>query len=781
MVSIMEVKQAATGRWPEILERVGGIDRELLDGKGHPCPKCGGDDRFSLVDEQDGALLCRKCFTNKNGDGVAALGWKLDCDIPAVLKLTASYLGIANGHTNGNGHRKTKREFLEEVCGLKRMPVESALAYGPELAKRGKLYVVRFPVVNEKGEIHSYFDLPNKKDCKGWFKKGEGNSGLFLPHVDGAPKLPQPGDAWIMCEGVKDAAAYHSLDYLACGLPSDVMAEKYARLFGGCHVCIMPDRTDDAEKKAHKTAARLHKVVASVRIGKLPIDGQQGDDARDVLALPDGVELLKQAVKSSVVWRPSATMTEKASSGVIGPIKNYQEIDQDEGESLKVPLLMRDIIAAIKAKTNGWPRRVGQSLFVDAGGRIDWLEKTPALFGWMQSSDYVYWRNGDGNVGRQELHAELCRTAHNYVGIAELPHEPRFSDHYYACGDVEPGDGETLRALVDRFNPATEIDRDLILAAFLTPGWGGPPGCRPCFVITSDDGRGAGKTTVAKCVGLVWGGLLTFSANEDVNKIKTRLLSSDALSRRVALLDNVKSLKFSWAELEGMITAPTIGGHRMYVGEATRPNLLTWFITLNGASLATDMAQRAAIIKVNRPSRSATWEEDTTRFITDNHRAIVADIVAALRAEPFGLARFTRWATWEKDILQRLPEPEEAQRVILERQAAVDVEADEAELIEEYFADQLGSLTYRADRDQVLIPSAEVARWYNVATNDKHKVVAVSRIIGQLIDEGRLSRLRRNTCRTWGRGFVWCGENAEPDDSIKVDFEERLRRRNRDA
>ncbi|MDA1055197.1 MAG: hypothetical protein O3C40_32645 [Planctomycetota bacterium] len=773
MVSITEVKQAATGHWREILERVGGIDRELLDGKGHPCPKCGGSNRFSLVDEQDGAVLCRKCFKTRNGDGVAAIGWRKDCDLPSSLSLIAAYLGITNG--NGNGHKPTKREFFNEVCALKRMPTESAIAYGAQVAKHGKLPVVRFPVVNENGECHSYFDVPNDKNKKGWCKEGKGNSGLFLPHQHGAPKLPRPGEAWVLCEGVKDATAYHSLAYLACGLPGDVMAEKYAQLFSGCHVAIMPDRTTDAEAKAQTSAARLHGVAKSIRIGTLPleIDGGKGDDARDVLALPGGAELLKRAVRDSVVWQPSAAPTAETSKEVYG-VKNYTEVEQDEGEPLKVPLQMREIIATINAKMNGWPRRVGQSLFIDARGRIDWLERTPAIFGWLQSADYVFWRQGDGYVGKQELHAELSRTADNYVGIAELPHEPRFSDHYYACGDVEPGDGETLRALIDRFSPATEIDRDLILSAFLTPGWGGPTGCRPCFVVTSDDGRGAGKTTIAKCVGLVWGGLLTFSHNEDINKIKTRLLSPDALPRRIALLDNVKSHKFSWAELEGLITAPTIGGHKMYVGEATRPNLLTWFVTLNGASLATDMAQRSVIIKVKRPSRSAAWEEDTTRFIVDHQWAIVADIVAALRAEPFGLARFTRWATWEKDVLQRLPEPEEAQRVILERQAAVDVEADEAELIEEYFAEQLDGLTYRSDLDHVFVPSAIATRWFNAATNDNAKAIPVGRMIGQMIDEDRIKRLRRNKCLTWGRGFVWIGSEEASDEAVRTDIDERI-------
>ena len=78
-------------------------------------------------------------------------------------------------------------------------------------------------------------------------------------------------------------------------------------------------------------------------------------------------------------------------------------------------------------------------------------------------------------------------------------------------------------------------------------------------------------------------------------------------------------------------------GHRLYVGEATRPNTLTWFITLNGASLSTDMAQRAVIIKLDKPKRSGVWSDETRQFIAEHRDHIIADIVGALRAAPADL------------------------------------------------------------------------------------------------------------------------------------------------
>ena len=71
------IKDAARGRWREILTSLGGIDANILDGttREHPCPKCGGTTRFRMIDVDEGALYCNKCFRSNNGDGIAALQW----------------------------------------------------------------------------------------------------------------------------------------------------------------------------------------------------------------------------------------------------------------------------------------------------------------------------------------------------------------------------------------------------------------------------------------------------------------------------------------------------------------------------------------------------------------------------------------------------------------------------------------------------------------------------------------------------------------------------------
>lgn len=95
------VKQAATGRWSEIISSIGNVSADILDGQHHGCPKhcapdAGGKDRFRALDDfrDSGAVFCNGCFSSRNGDGLAAVQWLLDEDFSKSLERVAKYLGI---------------------------------------------------------------------------------------------------------------------------------------------------------------------------------------------------------------------------------------------------------------------------------------------------------------------------------------------------------------------------------------------------------------------------------------------------------------------------------------------------------------------------------------------------------------------------------------------------------------------------------------------------------------------------------------------------------------
>ncbi|MEL6107782.1 MAG: primase-helicase zinc-binding domain-containing protein [Planctomycetota bacterium] len=103
-LDVHELRTASEGRWGEILARAG-LPSSALDGRGHPCPKCGGRDRFSVFHgfEARGAVHCRKCFTAGSpilpGDGIQTLRWWLGCSFADALVFLADSLG---GHPAGS-------------------------------------------------------------------------------------------------------------------------------------------------------------------------------------------------------------------------------------------------------------------------------------------------------------------------------------------------------------------------------------------------------------------------------------------------------------------------------------------------------------------------------------------------------------------------------------------------------------------------------------------------------------------------------------------------------
>jgi hypothetical protein len=273
---------------------------------------------------------------------------------------------------------------------------------------------------------------------------------------------------------------------------------------------------------------------------------------------------------------------------------------------------------------------------------------------------------------------------------------------------------------------------------------------------------------------------LEFNAGDDAAKMKTRMLSNGGHQCRIATIDNVKTHRFSWAELEALITSPFISGHELYKGDGSRPNHLTWIITLNGVALSTDIAQRVVIIKIRKPQHSGNWQGELEQYIDSNREAIIADLIEFLRSEPIPLKRYSRWGEWERAVLARLPDPNETQTVIAERQAVGNVEAEDGEYVESYIAEQLEELTYDPDVDRVFIPSALLAEWYGASTGEKGIAHAKARVcINQKINEGTLARLSACGRGKNGRGMIWTGENWDGQSNTHNDIRERICERKR--
>ncbi len=694
---------------------------------------------------------------------------------------------------------------LDVICSAKGIPKQSLIAFGAKpLWGAGAVYLPSYAP-----DMSRRRDFSLRHDNKGkWPRKVGDNrvAGVFLPHnLDDLPTVPQPGSTWCVVEGCKDSPALFHLGYYTVGLPGCQMHEEFADLFDGVHVTLVPDGDAPSIRGAKKTAARLSGVAASLRVARLPLElkPSKGGDVRDVLR-EQGEDAIHNAIADATDAETFfADPSLHAEFAAIGqtldtdgaddsdetdanhpaepsiPVTNFNIEPDDEGELKPVPLDMASVLERFSTATGGWPKRLGGSLFVTSGEHVQWLASPASLFGWAGSTtgNVVDWKRGPAFVSKEETFAELCRTAESFDAIESLPHAPPLPRHYYTHPPLTPGCGSRLSQLVDRFNPETVVDRDLILSMFATLVWGGQGGTRPAFVITSDQGRGAGKSKLVAMLSLLAGGSVDLSQAEDIGKIKERLLSPEGLARRVVLIDNVKSHRWSWSDLEGLITAPTISGKRLYIGEAARPNTLMWTITLNGVSLSTDLAQRAIVVKLASPPRTPGWEDQTRALITNHRDEILADLVGFFEQEPQPLGNLTRWAAWEHEVLARLPEPVEALKLIKERRAVADVEAEEADMIEDYFRSQLADLHYAVDEAVIHIPAVIATAWLGQATGEKLRTAAATRHLKQLHDEGRLVTLVPNPCRTYGRGVLWWGRLVDGEAKTHYDLETRLAQR----
>jgi hypothetical protein len=457
-----------------------------------------------------------------------------------------------------------------------------------------------------------------------------------------------------------------------------------------------------------------------------------------------------------------------------GSLWNYRLIEQVGQDNrvrlVKVGLPLAEVGGSLVRQTGGWPKRAGDALFVRDGDRPRYLDRPAALFAWagarLRSEDGtnpVNWARGSDMASKEEFHAHLQQTAEAFAAVEAFPHHPPMPEHYYIHPEPKGGTGAALAALLGRFNPATEVDAALVLGYFLTLVWGGRPGTRPGFLFTGRDddaekGRGIGKTTLAEAGAELVGGCVQVSPRDDMPDVRKRLLSPDGRGRRVLLLDNIKTLRFSWDELERLITGATVSGRQLYVGEGQRPNNLTVTLTLNGASLSKDMAQRCVIVVLDRPAFSGTWKEETARLIGERRWEILGDLLAVLRAPAATLTSHSRWGAWEDDVLARLPGPASCQRAIAERQDAVDDDREESELVRDAFVAALRDRQHHPDRQRVLIPSKEAAMIVAEATGERMPVTRVSPYLKTL----SIAELRKSD-RQGQRGWEWNGADAPPD------------------
>ena len=257
---LQRVQIAAFGKELEVLQRVGGIDGELLDGKHHPCPKCGGRDRFSLIDKSKGAVLCRHCFYEKNGDFIAAVQWMRDCTFPEALQLIADYLGLDNGNR----------------------PYQKSEARSPKSDKPKQLRTIPFEYVNGVGDCHVLVERLEFADGAKTFRQSHwdaeqqryvsGTKGIIAIPFD-APSFKEATTIY-WSEGEKKTVALSHVmqDHkpeICCSCNwggSKNFPKELVTWFHGKDVVIFADNDEPGVKYARRVAAAIMGTAKSVKI-----------------------------------------------------------------------------------------------------------------------------------------------------------------------------------------------------------------------------------------------------------------------------------------------------------------------------------------------------------------------------------------------------------------------------------------------------------------------------------------------------------------------------------
>jgi hypothetical protein len=329
--AMIEVNNSGRQVGVELARRLG---LNLTKQEGHDlagaCIACQSGDAFRLH-MQTGVAHCFSCGGKWSPFRLAETVTR-DRDNAQGLMVE---LGIfkANGHAPNS--QLSTADSIQEIARQKGIPADALIAFG---AKQIDRHRIELPAYDPKGEQCTTFTLTSKGG-KGRFSKGK-KAGLFFPHVDGRVRLPKPGEIWHLVEGCKDAAALHAMDLLACGLNTCRLAAKFARLFAGVEIILVPDRDRAGEEGSKFTVRVLRGVAQSVRIAVLPAEfrDSDGEDVRDVLKRPGGCELVLQAIADAQPLKP------ESGTGVSTDERPEVEVTPDEHKTndSAIAALIRD-------------------------------------------------------------------------------------------------------------------------------------------------------------------------------------------------------------------------------------------------------------------------------------------------------------------------------------------------------------------------------------------------------------------------------------------------------
>lgn len=384
-----------------------------------------------------------------------------------------------------------------------------------------------------------------------------------------------------------------------------------------------------------------------------------------------------------------------------------------------------EILGEVFRVTDEWPRRISDQLSYvhrrsDKSQEIRHIESTDQFFAWLHHYfDGVVWDSGDcWEIDRMHRRKALSKNEffeyvkafvkHEYSGYSVYPHHPPRPDLFYLDWNREKSDdGAALGEFYGTLNAQGELDRAILLAMMVTTVWGGGAGLRPAFILSSDHGRGSGKSETCKAIAEFVGGLIDMLlSSRAAERNRERMLSDKASRVRCVLFDNVKT-KIEGQDIESMITQSDIQGHKMYVGQASVPNYYLYMFSVNSPTASYDIAERSFEALIGKQNHDFNFTQWWPPFVRKNREFVInacLDLLAdkSLKFDvPDGVK--DRWGSWIEEVLIPVvsylnPGDHEAAyqmlTEIMSRNRAmrtkINTDAEELEIIHECLLDYIG-------------------------------------------------------------------------------------------
>jgi len=631
------VKSAAANRWPEIISALGGLSRDILDGRHHPCPKCGGTDRFRLLDRDNGAVYCNQCFSTKNGDGIATLRWLTGMSFGDTLKSLADHLGI---DTKRQAKTKCDVEYVSEshalgatLSGLRRKhgaDVQLAASWD-----YGAFKVVRFDLPTPPGEKRLKEFRPLHEAGAKWrvsFPKPDKDRPLYrLPELTAA----DVGTLLTVHGGEKAVDAAVGLGLLATTNAGGEKAVKKADWGPAARfpaIAIVVDHDDADAKFGTTVAARLLGINPALIVKIIRVSDEPKGDI--VEAIRDGLtrEKFLEMVDAAPVVTAEALETPASDSrptimvdcderqitdAAIEALKSDEAIFQRSGvlvqvvddlapqswierphdgpriASIRLPRL-RELLASCAV----WLRESGEE--VQRCHPPDWAVKAVDARG-----QWAGIRRLSGVVESPVLRADgSVLQSPGYDPTTALVYRP--GAQFPAVPDtltVDDARGYTAELLevVEDFPFRSEAHRSAWLAGVLTPfarhAFCGPA---PLFLIDAN-ARGSGKSLLTDVTSTVVSGrpMARMTLPRDDEEFRKRITSLALAAEPLILIDNIAG-ELGSPSLDAALTATTWSDRLLGRSEVTAAMPMTgiWYATGNNVVLAADTARRTLHVRL---------------------------------------------------------------------------------------------------------------------------------------------------------------------------------------